>query len=231
MKKTIKICLIVAVLLILSCSAFDSAEYESVKGKIKADLSVDKEKLKESGEFSDKQIETLEKAFIVETDDSDYNTYSVRLSGKPANEDIDLALPGMSLSIRDIIDPAEHSAILYWIGGGLVVLGVVGGYFLGWGLSIIVGIFGVGLIAIGRFMASTWLVALLPGAAILIGAGYIVYRLYRGKEEHQVLKDIAIAFDEFDDEEEVKKFLDDKRKHKDVSVIEKMKQKYKKVTK
>lgn len=215
------------VLFLFGCNAFDSAEYESVKGKLQADLSVDKEKLKESGEFSDKQIETLENAFIIETDNSDFNTYTVRLRGEPASEDINLDLPGMSLSIRDIIDPAEHSEILYWVGGGLVVLGVVSGYFLGWGMAIIVSIFGVGLIAIGRFMASTWLVALLPGSAILLGAGYIIYRLYTGKEEHKVLKDIAKAFDEFDNEDEVKEFLDDKRKHRDISIIESFKDKVK----
>lgn len=218
-----KILIITLMVFMTGCSAFDMAEYEKETGNLDARMNVDEEKLKEDGKFTDSQVKTLKESISLEIEEGQYDRYYTRMKGEPAGEDMQFDVPGMSVTLTDVFNPGEKAHILYYIGGGLIVLGVAGGYFLGWGMTIIVSIFGVGLISVGRFMSETWLVALIPGAAILIGAGYVVYRLYKGKREHTVLKDIAAAFDEFDDEEEVKSFLDDKRKHRDISIIESLK--------
>ena len=128
---------------------------------------------------------TRDNGTVTETTES-----HAKVRGKPAAE-FEMKLPGMSLSVREIIDPAEFSKILYWIGGISVILAVVMGKLFGWGFGIIMAVFGTSLIAVGRLMAASPWIALAPGIIILIGGGYVLWRLYQGKIDHETAYDAS----------------------------------------
>ena len=120
-----------------------------------------------------------------------------KVRGKPAQE-FEMELPGMAVSVREIIDPAEFSKILYWIGGVSVILAVVMGKIFGWGFGIIMAVFGASLIAVGRLMAASPWVAVAPGVILFVGAGYVLWRLHQGKVDHEIAFD---ASDELTEEQ------------------------------
>ena len=135
---------------------------------------------------------TRDNGTVTETTES-----HAKVRGKPAGE-FEMKLPGMSLSVFDHFDPGELSGILYWIGGVSLILAALLGYLLGWGLGIIVAVFAISLIAVGRLMAASPWIAVLPGVVIFVGAGYVLWRLYQGKIDHEVAYD---ASDKLTDEQ------------------------------
>ena len=167
------------------CSVFDMADLQHTE-TLSHETIIDTEILQDAG-FTDEQIEALQESVKVEIKTTES---SAKVRGKPAQE-FEMALPGMSLSVREIIDPAEFSKILYWIGGISVILAVVMGKLFGWGFGIIMAVFGISLIAVGRLMAASPWIALAPGIIILIGGGYVLWRLYQGKIDHETAYDAS----------------------------------------
>ena len=177
--------LIAVGLMLPGCTAFDMADLQHTE-TLSEDIIIDSETLQDAG-FTDEQIEALRESVKVEIKATES---SAKVRGKPAQE-FEMVLPGMSLSVREIIDPAEFSKILYWIGGISVILTVVMGKLFGWGFGIIMAVFGTSLIAVGRLMAASPWIAVAPGIIILIGGGYVLWRLYQGKIDHETAYDAS----------------------------------------
>ena len=177
--------LIAVGLMLPGCTAFDMADLQHTE-TVSHETIIDTEILQDAG-FTDEQIEALRESVKVEIKTTES---SAKVRGKPAQE-FEMVLPGMSLSVREIIDPAEFSKILYWIGGVSVILAVLMGKFFGWGFGIIFAAFGLSLIAMGRLMAASPWIAVAPGIALVIGVGYLLWRLYIGKIDHEVAYDAS----------------------------------------
>ncbi len=188
MKKTFFIVLIVSTLFFTGCQVFDTASVGHVETVTQESVEIDAELLQSVG-FTEEQIAALTKAVTVnvtvETTES-----KAKVRGKPATE-FEMRLPGMALSVFNNFDPGELSGILYWIGGVSLILAALLGYLLGWGLGIIIAVFAVSLIAVGRLMAASPWIAMLPGIVVCVGAVYILWRLYVGKADHKTVYDVA----------------------------------------
>ena len=177
---------LMAVLVLLTgCAAFDVADLQHTE-TLSQDTIIDTETLQDAG-FTDEQIVALRESVKVEIKTTDS---SAKVRGKPAGE-FEMKLPGMELSVFDHFDPGELSGILYWIGGVSLILAALLGYLLGWGLGLIVAVFAISLIAVGRLMAASPWIAVLPGVVIFVGAGYVLWRLYVGKTDHKAVYDVA----------------------------------------
>ena len=177
--------LMAGLVLLAGCAAFDVADLQHTE-TLSQDTIIDTETLQDAG-FTDEQIVALRESVKVEIKTTES---SAKVRGKPAAE-FEMKLPGMSLSVFDHFDPGELSGILYWIGGVSLILAALLGYLLGWGLGIIVAVFAISLIAVGRLMAASPWIAVLPGVVIFVGAGYVLWRLYQGKIDHEVAYDAS----------------------------------------
>ncbi len=173
---------------LMGCAIFDLVDVAHKETVVKERVEINPEPLVESG-FTDEQIAAIVEALKikVETETVDHRT---KVRGKAA-EEFELSLPGMALSAFRTFDPGAHSRTLYIMGGVILVAAAVGGYLLGKGVALWLGIAGVGCIVLGRVTAMPYAGVTLLALGVMGFVGYVVWRLYRGKVEHEVLCDVA----------------------------------------
>ena len=177
--------MIPALLLLTGCAAFDMADLQHAE-TLSQDTIIDADTLQDAG-FTTEQIDALRESVKVEIKTT---SSSAKVRGKPAGE-FEMTLPGMALSVRDIIDPASMAKYLYIGAVAIAIMGLLAGKFFGWGITIGAMGMAAGLVVLGRISAMPYAGISLLLLSVAGGIGYVLWRLHRGKAEHRALWDVA----------------------------------------
>ncbi len=111
----------------------------------------------------------------------------------------DLILPSIDVFAGQVaqgrmqisFEPGELSSILYYIGGGVMVIAILIFWLAGWKLGTLTLLVGVSIITAGRLVAEHWMVLGIPFLLLVATGVFILYRFYSSNKEHKVLEDLV----------------------------------------
>jgi len=97
--------------------------------------------------------------------------------------------------------PARANTILMWAGVAFIAVGVLlfGWFMKQWTLAAISAMLGVSIIGLAYY---PWLAGVAAGLAILSGVGYLIWKMHKGRWDHNTLRALISSMRESSDESE-----------------------------